>query len=176
MVEKSKEEKEKRYLHIIYTTIRIWRHPSPGIITVRRKKDAVYNPGEHSPTSLPKPRTVLLPGAIRQVSLQDWGLEDRYSPESRVSHHQGWPEQLWWQDRRSVPVREGVWWRQAPHKCSTTLPPPLLQGSATPWRGGSAVPLFRYRVLGHRHWKRETPEGSNETLGIRKVLYMQYMA
>ena len=97
-----------RYLHIIYTTIRIWRHPSPGIIPVRRKKDAVYNPGEHSPTS---------------------------------------------------------------------LPPPLLQGSATPWRGGSAVPLFRYRVLGHRHRKKgEAPEGSNETLGIRKVLYMQYMA
>ena len=151
-------------------------------ISTKKEGCCINNPSEHSPTSLPKPQTVSLPGATRQVSLQDWGLEDRYSPESgslrvvcliiRAD--------LSSSDDKTAGVCQsvkGVWWRQAPHKCSTILPPPLLQGSATPWRGGSAVPLFRYRVLGHRHRKkREAPEGYNETLGIRKMLYMQYMA
>ena len=151
-------------------------------ICTKKEGCYIYNPGEYSPTSLPKPQVVPLPGAIRQVSLQDWGLEDRHSLESGSQRAVCLiiRADLSSSDDKTAGVCQsvkGVWWRQAPHKCSTTLPPPLLQGSATPWRGGSAVPLFRYRVLGHRHWKKgKAPEGSNKTLGIRKVLYMQYMA
>ena len=51
-------------------------------ICTKKEGCYIYNPGEYSPTSLPKPQVVPLPGAIRQVSLQDWGLEDRHSLES----------------------------------------------------------------------------------------------
>lgn len=170
--------RRKRYLHIIYTTIRIWRHPSPGIIPVRRKKDAVYNPGEYSPTSLPKPRTVPLPGAIRQVSLQDWGLEDRHSLESG--------------SQRTVCLIIRADLSNSDDKTA---------GVCQSVKGcGGGKPHINVRPLSHRHFcrvvqhpgevvpqfpfsgiesldigtgKGEAPEGSNETLGIRKVLYMQ---
>ena len=140
------------------------------------------NPGEYSPTSLPKPRTVPLPGAIRQVSLQDWGLEDRHSLESGSLRAVCLiiRADLSSSDDKTAGVCQSVKGCGGGKPHINVRPLSHRHFYRVVQRPGEVVPqfpFFRYRVLGHRHWKKgEAPEGSNETLGIRKVLYMQYMA
>ena len=128
-------------------------------ICTKKEGCYIYNPGEYSPTSLPKPQVVPLPGAIRQVSLQDWGLEDRHSLESGSQRAVCLiiRADLSSSDDKTAGVCQSVKGCGGGKPHINALPLSHSHFCRVVQRPVGVVPqfpLFRYRVLGYRHRKK----------------------